>query len=91
MVEQLQTFATELNRISLEIGTKGLLGGQILVSGAEGTRKVLTVRSIACGDLSKKITVDVKGEILDLKNTLSIFSTEVTRVALEVETEEKLG
>src|SRR6266542_3558683 len=53
---------------------------------------------IATGDLSKKITVDVKGEILELKNTintmvdqLSSFASEVTRVAREVGTEGKLG
>ncbi|HEX5923264.1 MAG TPA: HAMP domain-containing protein, partial [Baekduia sp.] len=54
--------------------------------------------AIANGDLSKKITVDVKGEILELKNTvntmvdqLSSFAAEVTRVAREVGTEGKLG
>ncbi|RHZ84451.1 hypothetical protein Glove_81g78 [Diversispora epigaea] len=118
MVDQLQTFATEVTRVSLEVGTEGKLGGQAVVSGVEGTWKVLTdnvnimalnlttqVRSIAevttavaCGDLSKKISVDVKGEILDLKNTvntmvdqLSTFAAEVTRVAREVGTEGKLG
>src|SRR5207302_1346559 len=50
------------------------------------------------GDLSKKITVDVRGEILELKNTintmvdqLNAFANEVTRVAREVGTEGKLG
>jgi HAMP domain-containing protein/signal transduction histidine kinase/CheY-like chemotaxis protein len=54
--------------------------------------------AVAAGDLSKKITVDVKGEILELKNTintmvdqLSSFASEVTRVAREVGTEGKLG
>ena len=54
--------------------------------------------ALANGDLTKKITVDVKGEILDLKNTinstvdqLSTFGSEVTRVALEVGTEGILG
>ncbi|MBS0363871.1 MAG: response regulator, partial [Proteobacteria bacterium] len=54
--------------------------------------------AVANGDLSKKITVDVKGEILELKNTintmvdqLNAFSSEVTRVAREVGTEGKLG
>src|SRR6266480_4649540 len=54
--------------------------------------------AVARGDLSKKITVDVKGEILALKNTvntlvdqLSSFASEVTRVAREVGTEGKLG
>src|SRR5258707_14481385 len=54
--------------------------------------------AVAKGDLSRKITVDVKGEILELKNTintmvdqLNSFSSEVTRLALEVGTEGKLG
>jgi HAMP domain-containing protein/CheY-like chemotaxis protein len=54
--------------------------------------------AVARGDLSRKITVDVKGEILDLKNTintmvdqLNAFASEVTRVAREVGTEGKLG
>jgi HAMP domain-containing protein/CheY-like chemotaxis protein len=54
--------------------------------------------SIARGDLSRKITVDVKGEILELKNTintmvdqLNAFASEVSRVAREVGTEGKLG
>ncbi|MEX2535750.1 MAG: HAMP domain-containing protein [Trueperaceae bacterium] len=54
--------------------------------------------AVATGDLSKKITVDVKGEILELKNTintmvdqLSSFASEVTRVARDVGTEGKLG
>src|SRR6201987_1242144 len=55
-------------------------------------------KAVAAGDLSKKITVDVKGEILELKNTvntmvdqLRAFAAEVTRVAREVGTEGKLG
>jgi HAMP domain-containing protein/signal transduction histidine kinase/CheY-like chemotaxis protein len=55
-------------------------------------------KAVAAGDLSRKITVDVKGEILELKNTvntmvdqLSSFAAEVTRVAREVGTEGKLG
>ncbi|MEX2138099.1 MAG: HAMP domain-containing protein [Pirellulales bacterium] len=54
--------------------------------------------AVARGDLSRKITVDVKGEILELKNTintmvdrLNSFASEVTRVAREVGTEGKLG
>ncbi len=54
--------------------------------------------AVARGDLSRKITVDVKGEILELKNTintmvdqLNAFAAEVTRVAREVGTEGKLG
>ena len=54
--------------------------------------------AVARGDLSRKITVDVKGEILELKDTintmvdqLNAFAAEVTRVAREVGTEGKLG
>ncbi|TML72078.1 MAG: HAMP domain-containing protein, partial [Actinobacteria bacterium] len=54
--------------------------------------------AVANGDLSKKITVDVKGEVLELKNTINTmvdqlrsFADEVTRVAREVGTEGKLG
>ena len=72
---------------------------------AMGTNLTAQVRNIAevttaiaRGDLSRKITVDVKGEILQLKNTmntmvdqLNAFASEVTRVAREVGTEGKLG
>src|SRR5207247_2826420 len=54
--------------------------------------------AVATGDLSKKITVDVKGEILELKDTINTmvdqlraFASEVTRVAREVGTEGILG
>jgi HAMP domain-containing protein/signal transduction histidine kinase/CheY-like chemotaxis protein len=118
MVDQLRSFASEVTRVSREVGSEGILGGQARVQGVSGTWKDLTdsvnfmarnltgqVRNIAAvttavarGDLSKKITVDVKGEILELKNTintmvdqLSSFASEVTRVAREVGTEGKLG
>jgi CheY-like chemotaxis protein/signal transduction histidine kinase/HAMP domain-containing protein len=58
----------------------------------------LVTTAVANGDLSQKITVDVRGEILDLKNTvnamvdsLRLFADEVTRVAKEVGTEGELG
>ncbi len=118
MVDQLNSFASEVTRVAREVGTEGKLGGQARVKGVAGTWKDLTdnvnamatnltgqVRNIAevttavaTGDLSKKITVDVKGEILELKNTintmvdqLNSFASEVTRVAREVGTEGKLG
>src|SRR5882672_2714157 len=118
MVDQLNSFASEVTRVAGEVGTEGKLGGQAQVKGVAGTWKDLTdnvnsmasnlttqVRNIAevtiavaKGDLSRKITVDVKGEILELKNTintmvdqLSSFASEVTRVAREVGTEGKLG
>jgi HAMP domain-containing protein/signal transduction histidine kinase/CheY-like chemotaxis protein len=118
MVDQLNSFASEVTRVAREVGTEGKLGGQAQVKGVAGTWKDLTdnvnlmaanltgqVRNIADvttavarGDLSKKITVDVRGEILELKNTintmvdqLNSFASEVTRVAREVGTEGKLG
>jgi len=118
MVDQLNSFASEVTRVAREVGTEGKLGGQAEVRGVSGTWKDLTdnvnfmasnltaqVRNIANvttavanGDFSKKITVDVKGELLELKNTintmvdqLSSFASEVTRVAREVGTEGKLG
>jgi HAMP domain-containing protein/signal transduction histidine kinase/CheY-like chemotaxis protein len=118
MVDQLNSFASEVTRVSREVGTEGKLGGQAQVRGVAGTWKDLTdnvnamaanltgqVRNIAevttavaSGDLSKKITVDVRGEILELKSTintmvdqLNSFAGEVTRVAREVGTEGKLG
>ena len=58
----------------------------------------LVTTAVANGDLSQKITVDVKGEVLELKNTINVmvdqlnsFAAEVTRVAKEVGTEGKLG
>src|SRR5688500_1890784 len=65
---------------------------------AQGRNIAAVTTAVANGDLSKKITVDVKGEILDLKSTintmvdqLNSFAAEVTRVAREVGTEGKLG
>src|SRR2546423_6031300 len=65
---------------------------------AEGGNGAAVTTAVANGDLSKKITVPVKGEILELKETintmvdqLNAFASEVTRVAREVGTEGKLG
>ena len=118
MVDQLNSFASEVTRVAREVGSEGKLGGQAQVKGVGGVWKDLTenvnmmagnltgqVRNIAevttavaRGDLSKKITVEVRGEILELKNTintmvdqLNSFASEVTRVAREVGTEGKLG
>ena len=118
MVDQLNSFASEVTRVAREVGTEGKLGGQAEVPGVAGTWKDLTdnvnfmasnltaqVRNIAevstaiaGGDLSKKITVNVSGEILQLKETintmvdqLNAFAGEVTRVAREVGTEGRLG
>jgi osomolarity two-component system sensor histidine kinase NIK1 len=140
MVNQLSTLANEVTRVSLEVGTEGILGGQASVPDVQGMWKVrprasslprtrgavLTLplpqvladnvnlmamnltnqvrsiaevtKAVANGDLKKKIEVDVRGEMLELKTTvngmtesLSLFADEVTRVAREVGTEGKLG
>src|SRR3989454_4552302 len=118
MVDQLNSFASEVTRVAREVGTEGKLGGQADVRGVAGTWKDLTdnvnsmasnltgqVRNIADvttavakGDLSRKITVDVKGEILELKDTintmvdqLNAFASEVRRGARDVDAEGKLG
>src|SRR6201747_1665073 len=118
MVDQLNSFASEVTRVAREVGTEGRLGGQTAVPGVAGTWKDLTdsvnsmagkltgqvrniaevATAIAGGDLSRKITVDVRGEILQLKETLNTmvdqlnrFVGEVTRVAREVGTEGRLG
>ena len=72
-----------------------LMAGQ-LTEQVRGIARVVT--AVAEGDLSKKITVDVRGEILELKDTvntmvdqLNAFANEVTRVAREVGTDGKLG
>ncbi len=118
MVDQLNSFASEVSRVAREVGTEGKLGGQAVVPDVAGTWKDLTdnvnsmasnltgqVRNIAevttavaSGDLSRKITVDVRGEILQLKETINTmveqlrsFASEVTRVAREVGTEGRLG
>ena len=118
MLDQLNSFASEVTRVAREVGTEGKLGGQAQVPGVAGTWKDLTdnvnfmasnltaqvrniadvATAIAGGDLSKKITVDVRGEILSLKETLNTmveqlrsFAAEVTRVAREVGTDGRLG
>jgi HAMP domain-containing protein/CheY-like chemotaxis protein/signal transduction histidine kinase len=118
MVDQLNSFASEVTRVAREVGTDGKLGGQAQVPGVAGTWKDLTdnvnfmasnltaqvrniaevATAIASGDLSRKITVNVSGEILQLKETintmvdqLNAFAGEVTRVAREVGTEGRLG
>src|SRR5881397_3563817 len=91
MVDQLNSFGSEVTRVAREVGSEGKLGGQAAVPGVAGTWKDLTdnvnfmannltaqvrniaevATAIANGDLSRKITVDVKGEILELKDTIN--------------------
>ncbi|WP_461010651.1 HAMP domain-containing protein [Streptomyces capparidis] len=118
MTETLRTFADEVTRVASEVGAEGRLGGQAQVPGAAGIWKDLTdsvntafnnltaqvrdiaqvTTAVANGDLSRKVTVQVDGEMLELKNTvntmvdqLSSFGAEVTRVAREVGIEGRLG
>src|SRR5574339_411870 len=104
MVDQLNSFASEVTRVAREVGTEGRLGGQAQVGGVAGTWKDLTdnvnlmadnltgqVRNIAQvttavahGDLSPKITVDVKGEILELKDTINTMVDQLNWCASEV-------
>ncbi|MFI1864425.1 HAMP domain-containing protein [Streptomyces jumonjinensis] len=118
MVDQLQSFGSEVTRVAREVGVEGRLGGQAHVPGAANTWKDLTdsvntafrnltgqvrdiaqvTTAVANGDLSQKVTVDVAGEMLELKNTvntmvaqLSSFADQVTRMARDVGTEGRLG
>ncbi|MER6997498.1 HAMP domain-containing protein [Streptomyces sp. NPDC000410] len=118
MVDQLQSFGSEVTRVAREVGVEGRLGGQAEVPGAAGTWKDLTdsvntafrnltgqvrdiaqvTTAVANGDLTQKVTVDVAGEMLELKNTvntmvaqLSSFADQVTRMARDVGTEGRLG
>src|SRR5216110_3720687 len=118
MVDQLNSFASEVTRVAREVGTEGKLGGQADVRGVAGTWKDLTdnvnsmasnltnqvrgiarvVTAVANGDLKRKLTVEAKGEIAELADTinamtdtLAIFADQVTSVAREVGVEGKLG
>ncbi|MER5766470.1 HAMP domain-containing protein [Streptomyces sp. NPDC001985] len=118
MVDQLQSFGSEVTRVAREVGVEGRLGGQAHVPGAANTWKDLTdsvntafrnltgqvrdiaqvTTAVANGDLSQKVTVNVAGEMLELKNTvntmvaqLSSFADQVTGMARDVGTEGRLG
>jgi HAMP domain-containing protein/CheY-like chemotaxis protein len=118
MVEQLNSFSAQVNRVAREVGVDGRLGGQAVVEGVRGTWKELTdnvnlmasnltnqvrdiaevTTAVARGDLTRKIAVDARGEILELKNTINImvdqlssFADQVIRLAREVGVEGKLG
>src|SRR5207247_154824 len=114
MVDQLNSFASEVSRVAREVGTEGKLGSQDMEPDVAGNWKDVTdnvnsmasnltgqvrniadvATAIANGDLSRKITVDVRGEIQELKTTintmvdqLNSFASEVSRVARDVGTE----
>ncbi|QYR22023.1 HAMP domain-containing protein [Paenibacillus sp. sptzw28] len=118
MVDQLNSFASEVTRVAREVGTDGKLGGQAQVRGVGGIWKDLTdnvnimatnltdqvrgiakvVTAVANGNMKQKLTVDAKGEIAELTDTinnmidtLATFADQVTTVAREVGAEGKLG
>ncbi|HYV66121.1 MAG TPA: HAMP domain-containing protein, partial [Myxococcales bacterium] len=118
MVDQLNTFASEVTRVAREVGTEGKLGGQAEVKGVGGTWKDLTenvnfmasnlttqvrgiarvVTAVASGDLTQQLKVDAKGEIAaladtinNMTHTLGVFAEQVTDVARTVGVEGKLG
>ncbi len=118
MVDQLNSFASEVTRVAREVGSEGKLGGQAQVPGVSGTWKDLTdnvnsmaanltnqvrgiaqvVTGVANGDLKRKLTLEAKGEIAQLADTinfmidtLATFADQVTTVAREVGFEGKLG
>ncbi|HUP45481.1 MAG TPA: HAMP domain-containing protein, partial [Thermoanaerobaculia bacterium] len=118
MVDQLNSFASEVTRVAREVGTEGKLGGQAQVKGVAGTWKDLTdnvnmmatnltnqvrgiakvVTAVARGVLKQKLTLEARGEIAELGDTinnmidtLATFADQVTTVAREVGVEGKLG
>jgi len=118
MVDQLNSFASEVTRVAREVGTEGKLGGQAEVRGVSGVWKDLTdnvnfmasnlttqvrgivkvVNAVANGDLSQKISVEARGEIAalgetlnNMTKTLGIFAQQVINVARTVGVEGKLG
>src|SRR5256712_2803628 len=118
MVDQLNAFAKEVNRVAREVGIEGKLGGQAHVEGVAGTWKDLTdnvnimasnltdqvrgiarvVTAVANGNLQGKLTLEAKGEIGELAETingmtatLAVFAQQVTTVAREVGAEGRLG
>ncbi len=118
MVDQLNAFAKEVNRVAREVGIEGKLGGQAHVEGVAGTWKDLTdnvnimasnltdqvrgiarvVTAVANGNLQGKLTLEAKGEIAELAETinsmtatLAVFAQQVTTVAREVGAEGRLG
>ncbi|MGQ0506266.1 MAG: HAMP domain-containing protein [Myxococcaceae bacterium] len=118
MVDQLNSFASEVTRVAREVGTEGKLGGQAEVQGVAGVWKNLTdnvnfmarnlttqvrgivkvVTAVANGDLKQKLSVDAKGVVAalaetinNMTDTLSTFAEQVSTVAREVGVEGKLG
>lgn len=69
MVEKLTTFANEVTRVSLDVGTKGKLGGQAVVQGVEGTWQELTA---VVNKLAENLTTQVR---VSFKDRLTIVGS----------------
>src|SRR5262249_27671601 len=118
MIDQLNSFASEVTPVTREDGSEGKLGGQAEVRGVAGTWKDLTdnvnsmagnltsqvrgiakvVTAVANGDLKRRLTVEAKGEIAELADTingmtetLATFADQVTTMAREVGVQGRLG
>ncbi|MGZ8498820.1 MAG: HAMP domain-containing protein, partial [Candidatus Binatia bacterium] len=99
MVDQLRSFASEVTRVAREVGTEGKLGGQAVVPGVAGTWKDLTDNvNLLAGNLTQRLTVQAKGEVAALADTingmtdtLATFADQVTNVAREVGVDGRLG
>ncbi len=118
MVDQLNSFASEVTRVAREVGLEGVLGGQAEVRGVSGTWRELTdnvnvmarnlteqvrgiatvVTAVANGDLDRELDLAARGEIATLVDTinnmidtLSTFAEQVTGVARDVGVDGRLG
>ncbi|KAH6700628.1 two-component histidine kinase [Leptodontidium sp. MPI-SDFR-AT-0119] len=98
IIDQLQTFSSEVSRVAREVGTEGMLGRQAQIDGVDRTWKELTNNAVAHGDLTRKIERSAQGEIFQLQQTINTmvdqlrtFAAQVTRVARDVSTEGILG
>jgi CheY-like chemotaxis protein/HAMP domain-containing protein len=118
MVDQLNSFASEVTRVAREVGLEGVLGGQAEVRGVSGTWRELTdnvnvmarnlteqvrgiatvVTAVANGDLDRELNLAARGEIATLvdtinnmTDTLSTFAEQVTGVARDVGVDGRLG
>src|SRR5471030_3326840 len=101
MVDQLNSFASEVTRVAREVGTEGKLGGQAQVPGVAGTWKDLTdnvnvmaanlteqvrgivkvVTAVANGELTQKLTVNAKGEVAALAETINNMTDKIGRAS----------
>ncbi|KAG8940971.1 hypothetical protein FRC04_004862 [Tulasnella sp. 424] len=104
MVERLAEFASEVTRVSDEVGTQGILGGQVSQDALGGTRQDLcrtvnrlatnltmqvravaeVTKAVALGDLSRMIEIDAQGEILELKTIVNSMVIQLRKFAVDV-------